>query len=110
MRSKVWILATVVSALAVLLSACARPTPTATQPPAPQPTQPPAPQPTQPPAAEKVTIQVMVVDYIPDKTDKWLEEEVVPAFQKEHPNINVEFVYVNLGDAGRDGPGLLCGR
>jgi len=97
MRSKVWIIATVVSALAVLLSACARPTPTATQPPAPQPTQPPAPQPTQPPAAEKVTIQVMVVDYIPDKTDKWLEEEVVPAFQKEHPNINVEFVYVNWG-------------
>lgn len=96
MRSKVWILVAVVSALAVLLSAC-KPTPTATQPPAPQPTQPPAPQPTQPPAAEKVTIQVMVVDYIPDKTDKWLEEEVVPAFQKDHPNINVEFVYVNWG-------------
>jgi multiple sugar transport system substrate-binding protein len=97
MRSKVWILATVASALAILLSACAKPTPAPTQPPAPQPTQPPAPQPTQPPAAEKVTIQVMVVDYIPDKTDKWLEEEVVPAFQKEHPNINVEFVYVNWG-------------
>ncbi len=96
MRSKVWILVAAVSALAVLLSAC-KPTPTATQPPAPQPTQPPAPQPTQPPAAEKVTIQVMVVDYIPDKTDKWLEEEVVPAFQKDHPNINVEFVYVNWG-------------
>lgn len=96
MRSKVWTLVAVLSVVAVLLAACGpKQTPTPTQPPA-QPTKPPA-QPTQPPAAEKVTIQVMVVDYIPDKTDKWLEEEVVPAFQKQHPNINVEFVYVNWG-------------
>ncbi len=99
MRSKVWILVAGLSVVALLLAACGpRPTPSPTQPPV-QPTQPPVQptQPTQPPAVEKVTIQVMVVDYIPDKTDKWLEEEVVPAFQKEHPNINVEFVYVNWG-------------
>lgn len=46
---------------------------------------------------ESVTLKVMLVDYIPDKTDKWLEETVVPAFQKDHPNVNVEFVYVNWG-------------
>jgi len=40
---------------------------------------------------------MMVVDYIPDKTDKWLEDEVLPAFRKEHPNIDVEFVYVSWG-------------
>jgi multiple sugar transport system substrate-binding protein len=50
-----------------------------------------------PPAGEPVTIKMMVVDYIPDKTDTWLEEEVVPAFQKEYPNVTVEFVYVNWG-------------
>jgi multiple sugar transport system substrate-binding protein len=49
------------------------------------------------PEKEPVTIQVMLVDYIPDVTDTWLEEEVVPAFQEQHPNVNVEFVYVNWG-------------
>lgn len=48
-------------------------------------------------AEEMVTIQMMVVDYIPDVTDVWLEEEVVPAFQENYPNVNVEFVYVNWG-------------
>lgn len=99
MARRMWLLLSVVGVLAVLVAAC-RPTPAPTTPPPAQPTQPPA-QPTQPPAqppaAEQVTIRVMVVDYIPDKTDKWLEEEVVPAFQKDHPNINVEFVYVNWG-------------
>ncbi|MCA9979629.1 MAG: sugar ABC transporter substrate-binding protein [Anaerolineales bacterium] len=46
---------------------------------------------------ERTTIQVMLVDYIPDVTDVWLEEEVVPAFQEEYPNVDVEFVYVNWG-------------
>lgn len=50
-----------------------------------------------PPAAEPVTIQVMLVDYIPDVTDTWLEDEVVPAFQAENPEISVEFIYVNWG-------------
>lgn len=46
---------------------------------------------------EPVTLRVMVVDYVADKTDVWLEKEVVPAFQKDHPNVNVEFIYVNWG-------------
>lgn len=94
----------------LVVSACARQQPTAA--PAPtqaeqveQPTQAPeptkAPEPTatatEAPKAEPVTLRVMVVDYIPDKTDVWLEQEVVPAFQKEHPNVNVEFTYVNWG-------------
>ncbi len=75
-----------------------QPTPTT----APEPTQPPeeptaTAAPTEPPKAEPVTLRVMVVDYIPDKTDTWLEQEVVPAFQKEYPNVNVEFTYVNWG-------------
>lgn len=69
---------------------------------APEPTEPPAepteaPEPTEEPAAEPVTLRVMVVDYIPDKTDTWLEQEVVPAFQEQYPNVNVEFTYVNWG-------------
>lgn len=51
----------------------------------------------EPAAEDGITITVMLVDYIPEKTDVWLEEEVVPAFQAEHPNVNVEFVYVNWG-------------
>lgn len=46
---------------------------------------------------DAVTLKVMLVDYVADKTDKWLEEEVVPAFQKDHPNVNVEFIYVTWG-------------
>ncbi len=48
-------------------------------------------------SAEQVNLRVMLVDYIPDVTDVWLEQEVVPAFQEEYPNVNVEFVYVNWG-------------
>jgi multiple sugar transport system substrate-binding protein len=48
-------------------------------------------------SGDAVTLKVMLVDYVKDKTDKWLEEEVVPAFQKDHPNVNVEFIYVTWG-------------
>lgn len=110
---------TVLMLLALLLVACGGAEPTAVPATtAPEATQEPAEEPaaeeaTEEPAAEEttaetatdetaatgeqITIKMMVVDYIPDKTDKWLEEEVVPAFQKEHPNVNVEFVYVNWG-------------
>lgn len=84
MRSKIFLAVMIVSLL--VFAACkpaATPTPTVA--------------PAASPTPEAVTIQVMVVDYIPEKTDKWLEEEVVPAFQEEHPNIKVEFVYVNWG-------------
>jgi multiple sugar transport system substrate-binding protein len=87
----------VLAALLVLLSACGAPN-------AASPTQAPAeanqPAATQPPAApstEAVTIRVALVDYVKDKTDKWLEEEVVPAFQKQYPNVQVEFVYLTWG-------------
>jgi len=101
MRSKLLVIVAIVSLLALTLAACG-PTPEPTAAPTVEPTVAPAPteaapEPTAPPEAEPVTIQMMVVDYIPDKTDKWLEEEVVPAFQKEYPNVNVEFVYVNWG-------------
>jgi ABC-type glycerol-3-phosphate transport system substrate-binding protein len=46
-------------------------------------------------AQTPTTVRVMVVDYIKDKTDKWLESEVAPAFQATHPNIKIEYVYVN---------------
>ncbi|MGH2544199.1 MAG: extracellular solute-binding protein, partial [Ardenticatenaceae bacterium] len=48
-------------------------------------------------SGEPITLKMMVVDYVQDTTDKWLEEEVVPAFQEQHPNVNVEFIYVNWG-------------
>ncbi len=101
MGKKLLILVAVVSVLALLLSACApKPTPQPTEVPTEAPTEAteaPTEEATEAPTEEAVTIQMMVVDYIPDRTDKWLEEEVVPAFQAEHPNINVEFIYVNWG-------------
>ncbi|HXF68845.1 MAG TPA: extracellular solute-binding protein [Thermoflexus sp.] len=86
-------------ALVFALSACAQPaapTPT-TAPPAPTPTPPTAPAPTPTPEAKPVTLRVMIVDYVKDKTDKWLENEVVPAFKQKFPHVNVEFIYVNWG-------------
>ncbi len=56
----------------------------------------------------KTTVTVMLVDYIPDVTDKWLEEKVVPAFQKENPDINVEFTYVNWGTLDETIQGYLA--
>jgi len=97
MRSKLLLVVAVMSVLTLLLSAC-KTTPTPTEEPTAAPTEePPTAAPTEEPTEEPVTIQMMVVDYIPDTTDVWLEDEVVPAFQEEYPNINVEFVYVNWG-------------
>ncbi|MFO7537290.1 MAG: extracellular solute-binding protein [Chloroflexota bacterium] len=56
-----------------------------------------APEPAAESGEQPVNLTMMLVDYIPDVTDVWLEEEVVPAFQEEYPHINVEFVYVNWG-------------
>jgi multiple sugar transport system substrate-binding protein len=94
MRTKLLFLLTILSLIA---AACAAPATPAPQPTAAPATQAPQAQPTTAPAAQPVTIRMMVVDYIPDKTDTWLEQEVVPAFQKEHPHINVEFIYVSWG-------------
>lgn len=99
MRTKLFFLVAVVSLIA-LLAGCTpvtTPEPTAVPATAVPPTDvPPTEEPTEVPP-EAVTIQVMLVDYIPDVTDTWLEETVVPAFQAENPGINVEFIYVNWG-------------
>ncbi len=103
MRRTMWTLLAVLLVFSMLLSACGKATPTeapaeateaATEAPA---TEEATPAEETTPEAETITIRMMVVDYIKDVTDKWLEEEVVPAFQETHPNINVEFIYVNWG-------------
>lgn len=98
MRTKLLILVAVVTLIA-LLAGCtpaATPEPTAVPTAVPPTEVPPTEEPTAVPP-EPVTIQMMVVDYIPDVTDTWLEDTVVPAFQAENPDINVEFIYVNWG-------------
>jgi multiple sugar transport system substrate-binding protein len=128
MRNKLFVLVILVS---ILLSACGTATtqaPVVTQaPPAPtqvpvttkEPTQ--APAPTQPPAptqapAETVALKVYVVDFTVDSTDKWLQDEVVPAFQKEFPNVTVEFIWGTWSTFGEtvagyfaagDGPDII---
>lgn len=77
----------------LILAACGQAPAPSAQAPAEQPA---AEAPAQP-AAEPVTIRVALVDYVQDITDKWLEETVVPEFQKANPNINVEFVYLSWG-------------
>ncbi len=89
----------------MLLAACGAAAPT--QAPATEPTQaaeePAAAEPTtaaEEPAAAcdtTTTLKVMVVDYVKDTTDKWLENEIKPAFEKDHPCVTVEYVYVNWG-------------
>jgi ABC-type glycerol-3-phosphate transport system substrate-binding protein len=44
-----------------------------------------------------VTLKVMIVDFVKDKTDKWLADTVIPAFKKDHPNVTVEPLYVTWG-------------
>ncbi|MBN1312713.1 MAG: extracellular solute-binding protein [Anaerolineae bacterium] len=46
---------------------------------------------------EPVTLTVYVVDYAADATDVWLEDEVVPAFQEMHPDVEIEFVWGSWG-------------
>jgi ABC-type glycerol-3-phosphate transport system substrate-binding protein len=83
------------------------------------PTEPPAPTavpPTQPPAAEPIALKVYVVDYTKDQTDTWLQNEVVPAFQKLYPNVTVEFIWGTWSTFGEtvsgyfaagDGPDII---
>ncbi|HKP53580.1 MAG TPA: extracellular solute-binding protein [Chloroflexia bacterium] len=46
---------------------------------------------------QAVTLKVMLVDYVKDKTDKWLADEIIPAFKKAHANVTVEPIYVTWG-------------
>ncbi len=119
MRTKLFALLILVS---ILFAGCATPStptqaPQATQPPKatevsvvqPQPTNPPAVQPTTPPAAgEKVNLKVYVVDFQKDSTDTWLEKEVVPAFQKDHPNVSVEFIFGDWSSFGETVAGYFA--
>src|SRR5689334_14478773 len=46
---------------------------------------------------DPVTLKIMIVDYVKDKTDKWLTDEAIPAYKKDHPNVSVEPIYVSWG-------------
>ena len=62
-----------------------------------------------PPAAEEpVTIRAYIVDYTADSTDTWLEDEVVPAFQATHPNVNVEFIWGSWSTFGETVSGYFA--
>ncbi len=80
MRTKILVLLVLAS---ILLSACGGPaveTTSTTEPVAQVP-------------AEPITLKVYVVDFVAGTTEPWLENEVVPAFQKLYPNVSVEFVW-----------------
>ncbi len=129
MRTKLFTLLMLVS---ILVTGCATATtqpPVTTQPPA-APTQPPPttapvvptqPAPTtapatQPPSQPAVALKVYVVDFQKDATDTWLQNEVVPAFQKQYPNVTVEFIWGTWSTFGEtvagyfaagDGPDII---
>lgn len=57
---------------------------------------------------ETITLQVYVVDYAADATDTWLEDEVVPAFQELHPNVEVEFIWGSWSTFGETVAGYFA--
>ena len=76
-------------------------------------TEPPTAEPT---AAAPIALKVYVVDFTVDSTDKWLQDTVVPAFQKLFPNVTVEFVWGTWSTFGEtvagyfaagDGPDII---
>lgn len=61
------------------------------------------------------TIRIALVDY-KDEHKTWLEQEVIPSFQKDNPGVTVEPIYLNWGTlnetyagyfAAGDGPDIL---
>ena len=88
MRKNLYALFSVLVVLGLLLTACGAP---ATEAPAQPPADTAAPaSPTEAPAAaEPVTLKVYLLDYTPD-TIAWLNSEINPAFEAEHPNVKVE--------------------
>jgi multiple sugar transport system substrate-binding protein len=107
MRTKIFALFVLV---AIILSACAP----ATTAPAAQPTSTTAAPTTA--APQQVNLKVYVVDFTKDSTDTWLQNTVVPEFQKIHPNVNVEFVFGSWSSyaetvagyfAAGDGPDII---
>lgn len=66
-------------------------------------------------ATNGTTLRIALVDY-KDEHKTWLEQEVIPAFQKTHSNVAVEPIYLNWGTlnetyagyfAAGDGPDIL---
>jgi multiple sugar transport system substrate-binding protein len=64
---------------------------------------------------QHVTLRIALVDY-KDEHKTWLEKDVIPAFQKDHPGVTVEPIYLNWGTlnetyagyfAAGDGPDIL---
>ncbi len=119
MRTKLFLTLVILSMIAAACATPATPTAAPVQPTA-APVQPTAApvveQPTQAPPATKTTIKVYVVDFQKDSTDKWLENEVVPAYQKDHPDVNVEFIFGDWSSFGEtvagyfaagDGPDII---
>lgn len=70
--------------------------------------EPAAEEPVEPAGEEAVTLRVYVVDFQVDVTDKWLEEEVVPAFQETHPNVEVEFIWGSWSTFGETVAGYFA--
>ncbi|HEX6288941.1 MAG TPA: sugar ABC transporter substrate-binding protein [Herpetosiphonaceae bacterium] len=66
-------------------------------------------------SGQSTTLRIALVDY-KDEHKTWLEKEVIPAFQKTHPNVAVEPIYLNWGTlnetyagyfAAGEGPDIL---
>jgi len=91
MRTKLFVLLMLAS---IVLSACGGAQPTETTAPA-APTEEPAAlteepaAPTEEPVAEAVTLKIYLLDYTPD-TIAWLNGEINPAFEADHPGVTVE--------------------
>src|SRR4029078_5332767 len=47
--------------------------------------------------SQPITLKIMLVDIVKDKTDKWLTDEVIPAFKKTTPSVTVEQIPVTWG-------------
>jgi ABC-type glycerol-3-phosphate transport system substrate-binding protein len=67
------------------------------------------------PEGEAVTLRIALVDYTDDHKT-WLTDEIIPEFQKSHPNVTVEPIYLNWGSlnetyagyfAAGEGPDIL---
>jgi len=58
-------------------------------------------------SAEPVTLQIYLLDYA-DPTKAWLEDEVKPAFEAEHPGVTVEYIWGSWGTYSETISGFLA--
>ncbi len=97
MRIKSVLPLTLLSSL--VLSACGAPAATeapTSAPAAEQPAPTSAPAADQPASGDATTLRVALVDYTDDHKT-WLEQDVIPAFEADHPGVTVEPIYLNWG-------------